>query len=114
MTAPSKLTDAELRLAIAEELGWKPSSVPGEFIWERPEDGLYDFIPNYPGDPAAALGLLDGIAGEVCLTRDIIGNWGCAIHPGPNPENIYVGTGDKLARAICEAWLKAKENDENK
>ncbi|GAI31941.1 unnamed protein product [marine sediment metagenome] len=56
MTDPSKMNDAELRLAIAEELGYKQCSC-GKFHIGTFQSSVD--APNWPSDIMAALGLLD-------------------------------------------------------
>lgn len=127
MTDPSKMTDDELRLAIAEKMGLSVDEgdwycprcdvlISSEQVTynEKHDKGSclcpveWRTIPNYPGDIAAAMGLLDKFKWEVSIQRDVVGNWGCIIYPKPNDKNKIIGVGDTPARAICEAWLKAK------
>ena len=111
MTVPSEMTNTELNRAIAEKLGWKycpvgpcPHTIhkmpehwhpPGEVAWTSS-------LPNYSGDVAAALGLLDEYD-EADIWKDSTG-WNCAFggafcHGKPFP------------RALSECWLTAGGND---
>lgn len=114
---PSKMNDEQLRLAIAEELGWLPSfkSIAIEksawpYKWLSP-DGVGADPPDYPGDIAAAMRLLDEfkywqITNEdgwisVHIYGDYLGeDWLIAGLEGRSP----------LAKIICEAWLTARSN----
>lgn len=109
MTDPSEMTNDELRLAIAEiiakENGWTiRDDLPIEeiaFINSKGE--LEGFAPYYPGDPAAALGLLDEYD-EVDIWKDSTG-WNCAF------DKAFCH-GKSFARAISEAWLKEKRGND--
>lgn len=70
-------------------------------------------IPNYPGDPAAALTLVDKLKEE---------GWGCVIDCEPkknwfvhftneNESDIIEETDPSICRAICRAFLAVKGKD---
>ncbi len=128
MTPISQMADADLRLAIAEELGKeycvcdKPtvaSRLGGPDFGECTNCGKN--LPNWPCDVAAALGLLDEISGytrRTALERWEKEPWDVKIIPNMNGL-VYGNDGkgmkamsqsmnESLARAICEAWLTAK------
>lgn len=100
----SELTDADLQLAIAEILGWIKETIP-PYRWKLPKGYYKHQLPNYPGDIAAALGL---------LTEK---NWQYNINNGyvsifPHTEQYWHNNTPKsIARAACKAWLNRKEND---
>jgi len=116
---PSKLTDEELWLAIAEIIakknGWiihRAVGIGAEELCYWRDEQLIDFIPNYTSDNNAALGLLDEFAAyQIYKGEDKWGDpvyWVC-----PTKDNRVVnGPISKiLARAISEAWLMVRRND---
>ncbi len=56
MTPISEMTDADLRLAIAEVLGWTKGTFGTlRLPWLMPNGTAMEVLPNYPGDVAVAL-----------------------------------------------------------
>lgn len=125
---PSKMTDEQLRLAIAEELGWtRIKKLSGDLLFhlsgrivglplgvDYNEGRGLKRVPNYPGDTAAAMGLLEEF--EYWVVQSIDGLQSCLIyksrHNWAHQEvALACGEGDSLSRAICEAWLTARRND---
>ncbi len=106
---PSEMTDPELRLAIIEKL-YGPS--------KGYDDPTY---PNYPGDPAAAMGLLTGEFENWHISHSdgsdlAIGSKGFSVGiAGKGDEGWdlikYYAESESLPRAISEAWLTARRND---
>jgi len=121
------MTDEELRLVIAEKLGWRycPASVQNfsdgsyrryDYIspdgrklqWKVAESK--EWIPDYPTDNNAALGLLDEFD-----SYDIekFGR-GYFVRIWDDDTNLFWESQNKsLPRAICEAWLTARRNNDS-
>lgn len=106
---PLEITNYELGLAIAEiiakEKGWelylaKPGGI-GHWITGK---GIR-FIPRYPSDLNAALGLIPKDMDFTLNWDRHIKKWGATI------AHTSGGDCDSPARAICEAWLTARRND---
>lgn len=127
MTAPSK-TDAELRLAIAEELGWTEvydvdsvgvglsvKVLTGKMPNTEGKKGHRCCIPNYPGDIAAAMGLLisedDRELPEHTFRQQAIYEISELDVIVANNRVCHDNTLKGIARALCEAWLQARRND---
>ncbi len=131
MTPISQMTDADLQRTIAEKLGYwwgkhrfskgflrrllRPPVTNAEF-WEPTDDvtipemyNALEYAPNWPGDVAAAMELLDEFD-DVGIEKDGPDRWVVDIH---SDSLVIIGSGDAstLARAICVAWLTARGND---
>jgi hypothetical protein len=107
------LSPEELRIKIAEALGWEYKHIQTEterefFVWQLPNN-LWDSLPNWPNDIAAAWGLV-----QMAGTK----HWSVTIENGlhnpqevlarifiPNTLRCYTGFGDTAPIAICRAWL---------
>lgn len=115
----NQMTDEELRLAIAEELGWKHCSDccgKESSVWplsniphiHDPSGDVKDLnlLPNYPTDIAAAMGLLieSGWQFSIC-DRDLIILVGTDFYAEYKEISL-----NGIARAICEAWLQARRS----
>lgn len=119
-----KMTDKQLQLAIAEELGWKHcSNCCGKesSIWPLPNvPHVHDpsgdvkelgLLPNYPCDNDAAIGL-------PLETNEEKIRFACELGKIIIPD-INIGTAAIIyearfatARQHSEAWLTARRNDE--
>ena len=125
---PSEMTDDELRVAIAEELGW--TIIPPVLnqamiqIGIKPNDKMRAIVPlpNWSDDIAAAMGLL-------CkMVRDRKTFVGAIIHYRIKSYDVTLwkisaddhirdvktkhdNTPKGIARAICEAWLTARRTN---
>lgn len=110
---PSEMTDDELRLAIAKvvakEKGWLVSK--GDYSFRHDEMGqtFVAYIPNYPGDIAAAMGLLDEydnvLIDKTYSKTDGFSTWEVTILP--KSSGRYTGDNKFLPRAISEAVYAA-------
>lgn len=119
MTDISKMTDADLRLAIAgiiaKQKGYTVAAKEdfGDlFFAVDNEDGsmtLYEPVPNYPCDPAAALGLLEGMESEIKLSKEGYAWVEIKVRFDPKRMADLVAKADAptLARAISEPTLEA-------
>lgn len=103
---PSEMTDEQLYLAIAPLAGWTRYT-PTTTIWTNPKDGLADYLPNWPGDIAAAMSL-------PLKTNDEKRQFALELAKILIPD-INIGTAEIVyeaafatARQRSEAWLKAK------
>lgn len=138
MTAPSELSDADLRLAIAEKLGYKwyefihpdkgsmgerlllkPSFVGRSLVWREADMTLpYDKIdsvsnvPNYLGDIEAAMGLLDKFKSSALIHLNWLAGaqvWEATIVKEIGPP--FQGESKSFARAISEAAYMAMKGE---
>ena len=124
---PSEMTDADLQLAIAEELGWRKMCCgvnPDIGHWHSPEGNCHlgNSLPNYTGDNNAAMGLLckmvrdrKTFVGAIINYR--IKSYDVTLWKISADDHIrdvktkHDNTPKGIARAICEAWLTARRND---
>jgi len=118
---PPSAPDA-LNRQIARLRGWTDFQFDGEDPFSdtarAPGSQQYDFVPNYAGDPAAALSLLE----HVCKTDKtwraelVVGDWNkaeryCRIH---HDDRVFVGRAATFQEAIALAArdvLNALEGD---
>lgn len=137
---PSQMTDAELRLAIAEKLGLNVNDgdwyCPKCDVLLSPEQVTFNekhdkgsclcpvewrTIPNWPNDIAAALGLLEDM-GEWRIGRVNIlvkGGWKywCTVDYKYDPKikelvpNAFATSEESLSRAISEAAYMAMKEE---
>lgn len=106
-----EMTEEAQHIAIAEVCGW--TNFQG---WWIRSDQLHDFHagkaisnrPDYPHDLSAAIELCDSMAKE---------GWNCAMNNGTDTtwecefskgQETHYGAADKLAGAICMAFLTVK------
>lgn len=114
----SEMTNEQLRLAIAKDLGYCThfggteiyycgKQEAKENIWRcRVCEGIIvkqSDLPNYPDDNNAAMGLFDEID-EVDIWKDSTG-WNCAFGKA-------FCHGKPFARALSECWLTAKRGND--
>ena len=104
---PSEMTPDELRLAIAEELGWTNINEYG--LGKSPDGWDFQVVPNWPSDNNAARELLEEI-GKVTIYKDN-NLWNVGILDFPKDEDEHWSINESFPRAICEAWLTARRND---
>lgn len=126
--ASSKMTDAELRLAIAEiiakENGWTFYKDTPKLWTFRDKDTSPSTVsvPNYPGDIAATMGLLDEFPRWELLKLLKVGGgsdieYSVYIYlrsTGPYKAGVdyFFAHNDQKCRAICEAWLTTRKEKE--
>lgn len=107
---PEKLSLPELRVAVAEECGWKQTNEPITGCWIDPADGkiLID-CPHYPEDANAALTLCERMAekGWEWQVRNVKEGISCSFWKGHNFEQMGKCVADTLPLAICRAFLQA-------
>lgn len=118
---PSEMNNDQLRLAIAriiaKQRGWLISK--GDYSFRHDDMGqtFVAYIPNYPGDPAAALGLIDDGKVDFARLEFLAGSWQVNLSIGLDCSGRYINT--SLARAISEARYKlcmvmaARRSDES-
>ena len=110
---PSEMTDDQLRLAIAEELGWTRKS-PTTCIWHPPGSGgvpgSADYLPNWPDDNNAAFELPLETNEE---KRKFAIELAKIVIPDTNigTAGIVYEAAFVTARQRSEAWLTARRND---
>ena len=105
-----EMTVGQLRVAIAERLGWSAGPATQ---WPRkvtPGDGA----PNWPADIADADALLDDLdrrgAHYELASLAGTGYQLTIVMDGPDGEIwLIYGIGPTRSEAICRAWLKATE-----
>lgn len=119
------MTETEIRIAVAEAMGWKRKPSDGRCqinvkfpdgeqweaasIWYHPDESWREHLdpPNYPTDANAALTFCDVLAekgwGWVAMDAD---NGVRVIFHKRGELKSYMVVASTLARAICEAGLR--------
>jgi len=111
----SQMTDEQLRIAIAEELGWtnlrwRNTSGPdltGGLTGNTPEIKAGHLVPNYPGDNNAAMADLVPGDKDFMLFHDKTDNTWEAL----SGMAVRGGRCNTSARAICQLWLTVRSNN---
>ncbi len=120
MIEPSEMTDDQLRLAIAEELGITRITQKGRrWYGYYPGRDRPHMFSNWPGNNNAAMGLLKGMAAKIELSKDDYARVEIEVYFDANTFRTCIAKAiDKSpARAISEAVLsyykalKARGND---
>lgn len=125
MKSINEMTPDEIRIEIAERLGWSGKEVLGEcFIFRDPKGHTKPDYPNWPTDIAAAWGLVEEIEkrGDGYLMSDIHYGDGrvrqeLLIYSPVGGQAITVdrAESDTAPLAICKCWLQWKrgQNETN-
>lgn len=105
----AKLDAAQLRLAIAEEYGWKDMQMvypedPEYYAWHAEK---WVRVPDWPRDIAAAWDLVEEVrAAGGAIYIDCLEDWRCLIE---HNYEYYDYTDPSALIAICRAWLMWKQ-----